>query len=244
MSGHSKWHNIQGKKGKADKARSNLFTKAARAITVAVQQGGSDPDMNFVLRIAIDKAKTANMPKENIERAIKRGTGELSDGVALQEVLFEGFGPAGTAIMVEAVTDNNNRTVSDIKHVFGRFNCSLGGPGSVRWQFQRLGVARLGKNQNEKIKMKNSEFELELMDAGASDLVDSEIGLEIQCPAENLRKMMGVIKKYYLEPESSGLEWIAKEPVELSELDSVKVQEFCELLDELEDVREVYTNEM
>ena len=119
MSGHSKWHNIQGKKGKADKARSNLFTKAARAIKVAVQQGGVDPDMNFVLRIAIDKAKAVNMPKENIERAIKRGAGESADGVALQEVLFEGFGPAGAAIMVEAVTDNNNRTVSDVKHVFG-----------------------------------------------------------------------------------------------------------------------------
>ena len=243
MSGHSKWHNIQGKKGKADKARSNLFTKAARAIIVAVQQGGVDPDMNFALRIAIDKAKAVNMPKENIERAIKRGTGGLTDGVALQEVLFEGFGPAGAAIMVEAVTDNNNRTVSDIKHVFGRFNCSLGGPGSVKWQFQRRGVVRLGESEKLKVESRKSEFELELIEAGASDLIESEMGLEIRCPVENFQKVMEVIKKYGLEPESSGLEWVAKEPIALSEVDNVKVREFCDLLDELDDVREVYTNE-
>lgn len=244
MSGHSKWHNIQGKKGKADKARSNLFTKAARAITVAVQQGGLDPDMNFVLRIAIDKAKAVNMPKENIERAIKRGTGASADGAALQEVLFEGFGPAGVAIMVEAVTDNNNRTVSDVKHVFGKFNCSLGGPGSVKWQFSRLGVVRINNEQLTINKVNRDEFDLSLMDVGVEDILESEMGLEIQCPVENFQKVMEVIKKFNLEPESSGLEWVAKEPIELSEADSIKVREFCDLLDDLDDVREVYTNEI
>ena len=118
MSGHSKWHNIQAKKGKADKARSNIFTKMSRMISVAAQQGGGDPMMNFSLRLAIDKAKAVNMPKDNIDRAIKRGTGEDSEGTVYQELMYEGFGPNGVAFLVEVLTDNNNRTVAEVKNAF------------------------------------------------------------------------------------------------------------------------------
>jgi len=243
MSGHSKWHNIQAKKGKADKARSNIFTKIARLISVAAQQGGGDPVMNFSLRLAIDKAKAANMPKDNIDRAIKRGTGEDSGGASLQEALYEGFGPGGSAILVEAVTDNPNRTVSEVKNVFSKRGSNMGGSGSVKWMFNHQGVIRLGQMQIANFKMQNANYELDLIDAGASDIKESEFGMEIFCPVESFQKVLEVIKKNNLEPESAGLEWVAKEPVALDEETSNKLAEFVEMLDEMDDVREVYTNE-
>jgi len=149
MSGHSKWHNIQGKKGKADKARSNIFTKVARLIMVAAREGGGNPDMNFSLRIAVDKAKAVNMPASNIERAIKKGAGE-TDGVAYEEVLYEGYGPGGVALMVECVTDNRNRTVGDVRHCFTKRNCAMAEAGAVSWMFDRLGRLTLtGSQGNE-----------------------------------------------------------------------------------------------
>jgi len=243
MSGHSKWHNIQGKKGKADKARSNIFTKAARLIMVAAREGGGNPDMNFSLRIAVDKAKAVNMPKDNIERAIKSGTGDAKDGKVIEEVIYEGFGPSGTAFLVEALTDNKNRTVSEIKNVFMRYGGSMASSGAVKWMFVRLGVMRLGESEKEKVKVKKSEFELELIEAGAEDIIDSEFGLEIRCPVEKFQIVLEVVKKNGLEPESSGLEWVAKEPVALDEATSEKVSHLYDAFDEMDDVREVYTNE-
>lgn len=244
MSGHSKWHNIQGKKGKADKARSNVFTKLARMIAVTAREGGGDPVMNFSLRLAIDKAKAANMPKENIERAIKKGIGEDGDGATLQEALYEGFGPAGSVILVEALTDNPNRTVSEIKNVITKNGGTVGGAGSVKWQFNRLGVIRLSLVETEKIKNQKSEFELELMDAGMEDMQESEFGLEIHCPVEKFQAVLEIIKKFNLEPESSSLEWVAKELISLDEEASNRLATICDALDELDDVREVYTNEL
>jgi len=243
MSGHSKWHNIQGKKGKADKARSNIFTKVARLIMVSAREGGGNPDMNFSLRIAVDKAKAVNMPKDNIERAIKSGTGDAKDGKIIEEVIYEGFGPSGTAFLVEALTDNKNRTVSEIKNVFMRYGGSMASSGAVKWMFERLGVVRLGESEKEKIKAKKSELELELIDGGASDLIEGEFGLEIRCPIEKFQVVSEVVKKYGLEPESSGLEWVAKEPIALDEAISEKVSHLYEAFDEMDDVREVYTNE-
>lgn len=244
MSGHSKWHNIQAKKGKADKARSNIFTKLARLVTVAAREGGNDPVMNFSLRLAIDRAKAANMPKDNIERAIKKGTGELNDGVQIEEVLYEGFGPGGAAFLVEALTDNKNRTVSDIKNIFLKHGGSMGSAGSVKWQFVRFGIVRINKEQLTINKVNKDDFDLALMDAGVEDIQESEMGVEIKCPIEKFQSVLEVIKKYNLEPESSGLEWVAKEPLKLGEEASVKVAELCEALDEMDDVREVYTNEI
>ncbi len=243
MSGHSKWHNIQAKKGKADKTRSNVFTKLARLITVSVREGGGDPVMNFSLRLAIDRAKEANMPKDNIDRAIKKGSGELNDGTQIEEIMYEGFGPAGVAFLVDALTDNKNRTVSEVKNVFVKHGGNVGSAGAVKWMFNRLGVVRLGESEKEKVKSKMGDFELELMDAGIEDMADSEFGLEIKCPVDKFQKVMEVIKKYNLQPETNGLEWVAKETVELNEADSNKVQNLYESLDEMDDVREVYTNE-
>lgn len=243
MSGHSKWHNIQGKKGKADKARSNIFTKVARLIMVAAREGGGNPDMNFSLRIAVDKAKAVNMPKDNIERAIKSGTGESKDDKVFEEVIYEGFGPSGTAFLVEALTDNKNRTVSEVKNVFSKYGGSMAGAGSVKWMFVRLGVIRLSGSENEKVKAKKSQFELELIEAGAEDIIESEFGLEIRCPVEKFQAVLEAVKKNGLEPESSGLEWMAKEPVALDEATSEKVSRLSDAFDEMDDVREVYTNE-
>lgn len=244
MSGHSKWHNIQQKKGKMDKLRSNLFTKVARMITIAAQQGGGDTETNFSLRLAIDKAKTANMPKDNIDRAIKRGTGEDSSGASLQELLYEGFGPESVAFLVEVVTDNTNRANSEVKNVFSKYGGNMAGVGAVRWQFERLGVIRLLNDRLSVISNRKEEFELELIDAGAKDIQESEMGIEVKCPVENFQKVLEVVKKYNLEPDESGLEWVAKEPVSLSEEASEKVAKLHEALDELDDVREVYTNEV
>lgn len=242
MSGHSKWSKIQHKKGKLDTARGSLFTKLCKAITVAASQGGGDPDTNFSLRLAIEKAKSGNVPKDNIERAVTRGSGELSEGAHFEETIYEGFGPGGTAFLVEAVTDNKNRTVSEIKHAFSMFGGSLGGPGSVQWQFNRQGVVRMQnvefKIQNEK----NNDFQLELVDAGVDDIIESKYGVELRCPVEKLQLVLEVVKKFDIEPEDSGLEWIAKEEMTLSEDDGKKVEKLYEALDELDDVEAVYTN--
>jgi len=244
MSGHSKWHNIQAKKGKADKARSNIFTKVSRLITVAAREGGGNPDMNFSLRIAMDKAKDVNMPKDNIDRAIKRGTGELNDGSVIEEVVYEGFGPGGTAFLVDALTDNKNRTVSEVKNVFAKYGGSMAGVGAVKWMFARFGVTRVNIDRLSVISDRRDDFEMQLMEAGVDDIKDGEFGLEIRCPVEKFQAVNDVVKKFGLETESSGLEWVAKEPVVLDEVMSEKVSHLYDALDEMDDVRDVYTNEI
>ncbi len=226
-----------------DKLRSSIFTKVARMMTVAVREGGGDVNVNFSLRLAIDKAKAANMPKDNIERAIKRGTGELKEGETIEEGLYEGFGPGGAAFLVETLSDNKNRTVSEIKNIFIKHGGSMGSAGSVKWMFARQGVMRLAGISNFQFSISKSDFELQLIDTGASDIKENEFGLEIFCPVEKFQKVLEVIKKYNLEPESSGLEWVAKEPVSLAEEVSAKVSALYDALEELDDVREVYTNE-
>lgn len=242
MSGHSKWSKIKHKKGAADAKRSNLFTKLTKAVTVAAQQGGGDPEMNFSLRLAIDKAKAGNVPKDNIDRAIKRGTGEDKEGAAIEEVLYEGFGPGGVAILIEVLTDNKNRTVSEIKNILTKQGGSLGGPGSVQWQFERKGEVLFTPEKKSQIQDWDS-VQLELMDAGAEDIRDDENGVEIICPIENFKKVMQVINKLGIDPDDSGLKWVAKEEATLDDEASKKVEALCQALDESDDVREVYTNE-
>lgn len=242
MSGHSKWSKIQHKKGAADAKRGNIFTKLTKMITVAAREGGGDPEMNFSLRMAIEKAKSANVPKDNIERAIKRGTGELKDGAEIQEVIYEGFGPNGVAFLVETLTDNTNRTVSEVKNIFSKQGGSLGGPGSVQWQFEQKGVVRFMAGKKAQISDWDS-VQLELMDAGVEDIKDSEEGVELMSSRENFQKMLEAVQKFNIEPDDSGLEWIAKETVELDEETSSKVEKLYNALDESDDVREVYTNE-
>jgi YebC/PmpR family DNA-binding regulatory protein len=241
MSGHSKWHNIAGRKGKQDKLRSNIFTKLCKAVTVAAREGGGDPDTNVSLRVAIEKAKESSVPKDNIERAIKRGTGDIKDGADIIELLYEGYAPGGVAVLVEAMTDNVTRTAGDMKHLFNKYGGSLGAPGAVQWQFVRFGVVRFDKDQG--VVIKNQENELLLMDAGMSDLIESEYGVEIRCPIPAFQKVMEVVQSFGVTTESAGFEWIAKESVPVSSEVSEQVATFVEALDDLDDVKEVFTNE-
>lgn len=241
MSGHSKWHNIQAKKGKADKAKSGQFTKVSRLITVAAKQGGGDPTMNFSLRLAIEKAKEVNMPKDNIDRAIKKGTGEGEEGSHFEEVLYEGFGPGGVAILVEALTDNHNRTNSEVRSITSKNGGNIGSTGSVQWQFQHLGVVRIGSDELKKVSSRD-DFDLALIDAGAEDIEESEFGLEIFCPIPHFQSVMEKVQSFGISPEESGLEWVAKETVAIDEAHSNSLHHLIELLEEFDDVRAIYTN--
>jgi YebC/PmpR family DNA-binding regulatory protein len=242
MSGHSKWHNIQGKKGKADKARSGEFTKVSRLITVAARQGGGDPAMNFSLRLAVDKAKAVNMPKENIERSIKNGTGALGEGVILEELVYEGFGPGGAAVLVESFTDNRNRANTEIRNIFAKKGGNMGSGGSVQWMFKHMSVARVAQEQILKLSSRD-DFDMAMIEAGAEDLVESEYGLEVRGPVPALQVILEKIKSFGLETEDAGLEWVAKETMSLSQEDSEKLQNLYDALEENDEVRAVYTNE-
>ncbi len=242
MSGHSKWSKIQHKKGKNDAKRGNIFTKLGKAVTIAAQQGGGDPEMNFSLRLAIDKAKSANMPKDNIERAIKRGTGEGKENLVLQELLYEGFGSGGVAMLIEVVTDNNNRSIADIKGVMNKLGGSLGGPGSVKWQFENKGVFLIGNEQLTNGSIDKDDFSLQMMDAGIEDIKESEEGFELISSRENFQKVSEAISSLSIEPDDSGLQWIAKETVGIADDKVQSMTKLVEALEELDDVSVVYTN--
>lgn len=242
MSGHSKWHNIAGRKGKQDKIRSNIFTKLCSAVTIAAREGGGDPDTNVSLRMAVEKAKAASVPKDNIERAIKRGTGELKDGADIIELLYEGYAPGGVAVLVEAMTDNVTRTAGDMKHLFNKYGGSLGAPGAVQWQFVHQGVIRLEQIERNKIK-DTSDFEMKIIDAGASDMCESEFGLEIFCSIPTFQKVLEAVQSFGVITQSAGFEWVPKETIAVSDEVSKQVANFVEMLDELDDVKEVFTNE-
>ncbi len=241
MSGHSKWHKLKNKKGKTDAARANVFTKLCRAVTMAAMQGGGDPTMNFTLRLAVEKARAANVPKDNIDRAIKRGIGE-NDGAVLETLRYEGFGPEGSAFVVEAVTDNRNRTASDMKHVFSKHGGSLAGPGAVEWQFVHRGVIHIPTEQLGTFLPKKDEAELDLIDRGAEDLVWGEDGLEIVTDPTHFQKVLELLESWHIVPKESGLEWVAKESLTVSEDLIEKVFALYEALDEHDDVKAVYTN--
>lgn len=208
---------------------------------VAAQQGGGDPEMNFSLRLAVQKAKAGNVPKDNIDRAIKRGTGEDKDGAVFETALYEGFGPGGVAMLIECLTDNKNRTVADVKYILTKHGGSMAGPGSVQWQFDHKGVVRLANSA--KAAVPNwGEFQLSLMDAGAEDLNEYEEGVELLCQVSNLKDVLDALGAAGIEPEDSGLEWVPKEPVEVDEATEKKVDGILEKFEENDDVREVYTN--
>ena len=199
--------------------------------------------MNFTLRLALEKAKEVNLPKENIERAIKKGTGDLAGEAQLEEITYEGFGPGGIGVLVDVVTDNKNRTASDMKHIFSLHGGSMAGPGSVKWQFARLGVVRLDAVQKEKVKTKKSDFDLTLIDAGADDIIESDFGTEIRCKVESFQKLLEAVKSQGIEPASAELEWVAKENMSVSPEVSEQMGKLYDALEENDDVRAVYTNE-
>lgn len=236
MSGHSKWSTIKRKKGVADAKRGAVFTRLAREITIAARDGG-DPDTNFRLRLAVEKARGENMPKDNIERAIKKGTGEDKDAAVFEEVTLEGYGPHGSAVMVSCVTDNRVRTVSDVRHAFSKSGGNMAEPGAVGWQFDRKSYFSFPSSKMAFDKA----FELGV-EAGADDVVDSGDEIEIYGPAEAFKTIIDTLTKAGVQPAEAGLRLIAKQEVELDVNDTLSVMKVVDYLEELDDVQDVYHN--
>lgn len=237
MSGHSKWAQIKRQKGANDAKRGATFTKLSNAISIAVRQGGgiADPAMNFKLRLAIDAAKAVNMPKENIERAIARVSGK--DAAAMDEAVYEGFGPAGIAVIVEAATDNKNRTSSEVANVFNKNGGNMGQPGSVSYQFKQLGEIIVKKN-NKSV----DDVFLDAADSGAEDIEDADDEIYVYTnPADLAKVREGLMGKGY-EVTEAGIIRKANIPVELSDDEMEKAMSFVEKLEDMDDVQEVYTN--
>ncbi len=236
MSGHSKWATIKRKKGAMDAKRGQLFTKLAREIQFAARQG-ADPNFNFRLRLAIEKAKAENMPKENIERAIRRGAGLDSDGAQLEEVTYEGYGPSGVALYMQVVTDNRNRTVSEIRRILSRAGGSLGESGSVAWLFDNKGyiVVSLEGRDPDKV------FELAL-DAGAEDVQFGDGTAEIYTAPEDLQLVRQAFEDARYKIESAELSMVPKTVVALDPTETLKVMNLIETLEDHEDVVKVYSN--
>jgi YebC/PmpR family DNA-binding regulatory protein len=208
----------------------------AKLIAVAARSGG-DPTMNFSLRIAIEKAKEVGMPKDNIERAIKRGTGEL-EGAQIEEVIYEGYGPGGVAVLVKCLTDNKNRTVSDIKHIFSIYGGSMAGAGSVMWMFTQMGVIVVEK---EKIETKRDDFDLKIIEAGAEDITEDG-NLEIRTKIENFQKVLASVKEIGIDPVESGLQWVAKDKVSVSDEVGESLGKLFAEFDANDDVEDYFTN--
>lgn len=236
MSGHSKWSTIKRKKSVIDSKRGKLFTKLIKEITIAARDGGGNPDGNPRLRLAIDAAKSANMPADNIERAIKKATGEL-EGVNYEEITYEGYGPGGAAILIETVTDNKNRTVSEIRHLFTRNNGRLAESGSVNWMFDRKGIITLDKNQ-----IGEDDLMMLVLDAGADDMISDGDYFEIQTSLENFDKVRKTLLEKNLNLESASLQMIPQNLASVEGNDNAVVIKLLESLEDLDDVQNVYTN--
>lgn len=238
MSGHSKWTQIKRQKAVTDQRRGNMFTKLANTISVVTRQGGKDPTMNFRLRMAIDKAKEANMPNENIERAIARGAGEI-EGVTIEEVMYEAFGPHGTALIIDVTTDNKNRSASEIRSILAKYNGTLGNTGSVGYMFSRKGVVRVSKNGITD----KDEFTLKIIDAGADDIVEEEEGFSIYAQPADLQKVTQAIEQAGLTPASTGLEMVPTTKVSLpNEPAKEQINKLLEDLEACDDVSDYFTN--
>lgn len=236
MSGHSKWATIKRSKGAADAKRGQLFTKLGHEIVIAAREGGSDPNANFRLRLVLDKARQANMPKDNIERAIKRGAGELKGEAELEESMYEGYGPHGTAILVQVLSDNRNRTVSDVRHVFSRHGGNLGSDGCVAWMFTRKGYIALEPGDNDP-----EEVALVAIDAGAEDVEITDELIEVYTRLEDFRAVQEMLAQQY-EISAAQLPWIPQSTMTLGEKETFQTMKLIEALEELEDVQEVFSN--
>jgi YebC/PmpR family DNA-binding regulatory protein len=236
MAGHSKWAQIKRKKGAADARRGQLFTKLARAITVAARDGGGDPDGNAALANAIEKAKALRMPKDNIERAIARGSGAGGDAAAIESVTYEGYGPGGVAILIECLTDNRNRTAADIRHIFTRADASLGEPGSVSWMFDKRGVLLVDAGRW-------SEDDLmPAIDAGAEDMVEEGDSIRITCEPAQLRAVSEALERAGVEVQANEQTMVPRTVVELGPTDARKLLKLLDALDEQDDVDQVHAN--
>ncbi len=236
MSGHSHWATIRRKKGATDAKRGQVFTRLAREIVIAAREGGGDPSSNVRLQYAIDRARAQNMPKDNIERAIKRGAGDAKDGIALEEINYEGYGPHGVAFIISCVTDNRNRAVSEVRHILSRFGGSMAEAGSVAWQFRRSAYFNLPAEGLDPDKI----FEL-AVEAGADDVsVDTET-IEIFAPVETFKSISDRLKDAKIRPEEAELRMFPNNEMELSVEDALQVLKVVDALEELDDVQDVYS---
>ena len=236
MSGHSKWATTRRKKAVIDAKRGKMFTKLIKEITIAAREGGGDAEGNPRLRLAIDNAKAANMPQDNIERAVKKATGEL-EGQSFHELIYEGYGPGGIAVMVEVATDNKNRTVAEVRHLFSKSGGSLGETGSVAWMFDRKGVILLPKKE----KTEDEVMEV-ILDEGAEDLHTEDDYFEVQTPLESFEPVRKALVNKDFEIENASLQWIAKNAVAVEGEDAEKVMKLIESLEDSDDVQNVFSN--
>lgn len=236
MAGHSKWAQIKHKKAAVDAKRGKIFTKIAKEITVAVRLGGKDPEMNPRLRTVIAKAKSVNMPNDNIDRAIKKGTGELQDS-QYEEIRYEGYGPGGVAVMVDVMTDNKNRTVGEIRHLFSKYNGNLGESGCVSWIFDQKGYFVF----DESVISEDELMEIAL-EAGAEDVRRDEKSLEVLCAPEDFEKVKEVFDKKGLKYNLAEITIIPKNYVEIKDKDAQNMLKLFEALEDHDDVQNVYAN--
>lgn len=236
MAGHSKWANIQHRKGAQDKKRSKLFTKLIREITVAARMGGSDLNSNPRLRLAVDKAKAQSMPKDNIERAVKRGAGEL-DGADYEELRYEGYGPGGAAVMVDCLTDNRNRTVAEVRHAFSKYGGNLGADGSVSYLFNSVGQLLFAAGSGEDTVMDAA------IEAGAEDVVvDDDQSIEVLTEPADFEQVRDKMRELGLEPENAQITMRASTTAQLDVKEATSMIKLLDSLEDLDDVQEVYSN--
>jgi len=236
MSGHSKWHTIKHKKGAADAKRGKIFTRLIKELSVAARHGGGDPGMNPRLRTIIADAKAANMPRENIERAIRRGTGE-EPGVSDEEITYEGYGPGGVALMIESVTDNKNRTVGEIRHMLGKYNGNLAAENSVAWMFTRKGQVFVEKDKADEEKLLNA-----VLEAGGDDMNDDGDAWEIMCAPETFETVRDAVKALGIEPASAQVAMVPQNYIKLEGSDARTMLKLMEMLDDHDDVQRVWAN--
>lgn len=236
MSGHSKWATIKRKKAVTDAKRGKAFTRVLREITIAARDGGGDLNANPRLRLAVDNAKGQNMPAENIERAIKKATGEL-EGQVLHEIVYEGYGPGGIAILIEVVTDNKNRSVAEVRHVFSKYGGSMGESGSVAWMFERKGVVTI---------LRENKPEDELMEialeAGADDFQVDEEYCIVQTSMEDFEPVRKMLADKSLHIENASLQWLPKNSIVVTGEEAIKLVKVLDMLDEVDDIQNVYNN--
>jgi YebC/PmpR family DNA-binding regulatory protein len=236
MSGHSKWHTIKHKKGAADAKRGRIFTRIIKELTIAARHGGGDPDMNPRLRTVVADAKQANMPAENIKRAIRRGTGE-EEGVNYEEVTYEGYGPGGVAILVDTLTDNRNRTVGEIRHTFSKHGGNLGEANSVAWMFEKKGHLVLSKD-----KASEDSLMATVLEAGADDMRDDGSAWEIVSPPDAHQAVLDAVKSLGIDPDTAGIAMIPQNYVKLEGRSAQQMLKLMEALEDNDDTRNVWSN--
>jgi YebC/PmpR family DNA-binding regulatory protein len=237
MSGHSKWSTIKRAKGASDAKRGAVFTKLSREIIIAAKEGGPDATANFKLRLAVQRAKASNMPSDNIERAIAKGSGTGADGEQLDEIMYEGYGPGGAAILVAALTDNRNRTVAEVRHRFSRSGGNLGETGSVGWQFEAKGLITVPLNGHDA-----DEIALQAIDAGASDVEVQGDSIEVQTEPANLEPVRKALESSGLDIENADFAMVPKITIELDTKTAHQTLRLLEALEDLDDVQRVYSN--